>query len=99
MFGAAGRVKSAVQGQKSAKLEASACTVTCRPSQVFRRYSPSATEPLPVPLQAARHFFPARHDPVVFQIRQFPGIPIPDSDVLEFVCGENEKDRAHLDKR
>ena len=23
---------------------------------------------------------------------------IPDSDVLEFVCGENEKDRAHLDK-
>ena len=24
---------------------------------------------------------------------------IPDSDVLEFVCGENEKDRAHLDKR
>jgi hypothetical protein len=24
---------------------------------------------------------------------------IPDSDVLEFVCGENEKDRAHVDKR
>ena len=24
---------------------------------------------------------------------------IPDSDVLEFVCGENEKDRAHVGKR
>jgi hypothetical protein len=24
---------------------------------------------------------------------------IPHGDVLEFVCGENEKDRAHLDKR
>jgi len=24
---------------------------------------------------------------------------IPDSDVLEFVCAENEKDRAHVDKR
>jgi hypothetical protein len=24
---------------------------------------------------------------------------IPDSDVLEYVCGENEKDRAHMDKR
>jgi hypothetical protein len=23
---------------------------------------------------------------------------IPDSDVLEFVCAENEKDRAHMDK-
>ena len=24
---------------------------------------------------------------------------LPDSDVLEFVCGENEKDRAHMDKQ
>lgn len=24
---------------------------------------------------------------------------IPDSDVLEFVCNENEKDRVHLEKR
>ena len=30
----------------------------------------------PVSLQAARHFFPARPDPVMFQIRQFPGVPL-----------------------
>lgn len=34
--------------------------------------------------------------PISFQVTE---LLLPDSDILESVCNENEKDRAHLEKK